>query len=36
VFNESHDMRVPIELEKDMLFTDFSVFKKALKWYAVQ
>jgi hypothetical protein len=28
VFNESHDMRVPIELEKDMLFTDFSVFKR--------
>jgi hypothetical protein len=27
VFNESHDMRVPIELEKCMLFTDFSVTK---------
>jgi hypothetical protein len=35
-FNESHDMRVPIELEKGLLFADTCIFKKALKWYAVQ
>jgi hypothetical protein len=35
-FSESHDMRIPIELEKSLLFVDTSVFKKALKWYTMQ
>jgi hypothetical protein len=35
-FNESHDMRVPIKLEKGLLFADTPAFKKALKWYVVQ
>jgi hypothetical protein len=35
-FNEKHDIRIPIVLEKVLLFTDTCVFKMALKWYAVQ
>jgi hypothetical protein len=35
-FNENHDMRIPIELEKGLMFADTRVFKKALKWYAMQ
>jgi len=27
-------MRVPIELEKGLLFADTCVFKNALKWYS--
>ncbi|XP_062170398.1 uncharacterized protein LOC133876128 [Alnus glutinosa] len=34
-FNENHDMRVPIVLEKGLLFADTCVFKKALKWVRV-
>jgi len=30
-FNENHDMRVPIELEKGLLFADTCVFKKGTK-----
>jgi hypothetical protein len=35
-FNERHDMRRPIVLDKGDLFTDTSVFKKELKLYVVQ
>lgn len=35
-FHDTHDMRIPIVLEKGLLFSDTSVFKRALKWYAVQ
>jgi hypothetical protein len=35
-FNESYDMRILVELEKGLLFANTRVFKKALKWYAVQ
>jgi hypothetical protein len=35
-FNESHDMRILIVLEKGLVFVDTHVFKKALKRYAVQ
>jgi hypothetical protein len=34
-FNEKHDMRIPIVLEKGLLFADTYVFKMALKWYDV-
>jgi hypothetical protein len=33
---ENHDMRIPIELEKGLMFADTCVFKRALKWYVVQ
>jgi hypothetical protein len=35
-FNEKHDMRRLIVLDKGDMFTYTSIFKKALKWYDVQ
>jgi hypothetical protein len=35
-FNVKHDRRIPIVLEKGLLFADSYVFKRALKRYAVR
>lgn len=35
-FNENHDIRIPIELEKGLMFANTRVFKRAIKWYDVQ